>query len=106
MFIIVSRILLPKGAVGLTLFPFILVSKKSYLDDKVLVNHEKIHIKQQMELLILPFYFWYLIDFGIQYLKYKNKHEAYRNIIFEKEAYKHEKDVDYLKTRKIFGFLR
>ena len=106
MIIITSPIFLPKGIRGLTLFPFVFLSEKSDLHDKVLINHEIIHIRQQLELLVLPFYLWYLIDFGIQYLKYKNKHEAYRNIIFEKEAYKHEKDVDYLKTRKIFGFLR
>jgi hypothetical protein len=31
--------------------------------DKVFVNHEKIHLRQQLELLVLPFYVWYIIEF-------------------------------------------
>jgi hypothetical protein len=31
---------------------------------------------------------------------------AYRNISFEREAYANEKDLDYLKRRSFFGFLK
>ena len=106
MIIITSRFLIKNGIRGLTLYPFIIVSQKSDLEDEVLINHEKIHIRQQLELLILPFYIWYLIDFLYQLYKFKNKNKAYRNIIFEKEAYQNENNLDYLHTRKFFGFLK
>jgi hypothetical protein len=106
MIYITCRFLIQIGIRGLTIFPFIIVSQKCDLKDKVLVNHEKIHIRQQLELLILPFYIWYLVDFIFQYYKYKNKHEAYRNIIFEREAYQNEKQLDYLENRKLWSFLK
>ncbi|MBC7440762.1 MAG: hypothetical protein H7250_12375 [Flavobacterium sp.] len=106
MIIITSKYLIRNGIRGLTLFPFILVSEKADLKDEKLINHEKIHIQQQKELLILPFYFWYFIDFVIQFFKFKNKNSAYRNICFEKEAYANEKNLNYLKQRKFWNFLK
>lgn len=35
-----------------------------------------------------------------------NSRTAYYNISFEKEAYEHEKDVEYLKRRKFWGFIK
>jgi hypothetical protein len=106
MIIITSKYLIQNGIRGLTLFPFIFVAEKSDLKDEILINHEKIHIHQQIELLVLPFYIWYLIDFGFQFFKYKNKNLAYRNICFEKEAYANEKKLNYLKERNFWSFLK
>ena len=105
MFLIVSKYLIPKGYAGMTVFPFIILKEKKYLDNKVTINHEKIHIRQQLELLILPFYIWYFGDLFFKYLKYQNFQEAYRNIIFEREAYANEKNLDYLKSRSFWRFL-
>ncbi len=106
MILIVSKYLIPKGYRGLTFFPFVILKYRNESANKVLLNHEKIHLKQQLELLILPFYLWYFIDFFIKYLKYKNKNIAYRSIIFEREAYANEKDLNYLKSRSFWGFLK
>lgn len=106
MFLIVSKYLIPKGYAGMTFFPFIILKYKSYLANSTTINHEKIHIKQQLELLVLPFYFFYFLDFGFQYLRYRNINKAYRNICFEKEAYHNEKNSCYLKTRKNYAFLK
>jgi len=105
MIIVTSKYLIQNGIRGLTLFPFIFVAKQSDLKDEILINLEKIHIQQQKELLVLPFYIWYLIDFGIQFLKFKDKNKAYRNICFEKEAYANEKNLSYLMKRKFWNFL-
>jgi hypothetical protein len=70
------------------------------------VNHERIHLRQQLELLIVPFYIIYGLEFVFRLIAYKNWKEAYQNISFEREAYKNEKDLDYLKTRPLFGFMR
>ncbi len=89
---------------GITLWPFIIL-KKEYLTNKVLLNHEKIHLRQQIELLIFPFYLWYGIEFLIRYLQYKSWDKAYRNISFEREAYANEKNLEYLERRKFWGYL-
>jgi hypothetical protein len=99
------KIKLPKDIIAITLYPFILTNKNKIIDDYTL-NHEKIHIKQQKELLIFLFYIWYGIEYLIKMIKYKNSHTAYMNISFEREAYKHEQDLHYLDKRKLFSFIK
>jgi len=107
MIIIVCQRLLKNTKIsGITLFPFIFLKKSEYLQNRILINHEKIHIRQQMELLVLPFYIWYLTEYYIKYLKYRNPDRAYRNISFEREAYTNEHNSDYLKRRQFWSFLK
>lgn len=106
MFVIVAKYLIPKGYRGLTVFPFVLIKYRFDSENKVLVNHEKIHIRQQMELLVLPFFLWYFVEYAVRLLQYKNANQAYRNISFEREAYVNELDLDYLETRSFFRFLK
>lgn len=87
---------------GMALFPFLLVKYKS--PSKVLINHECIHFKQQIELLILPFYIWYVFEYLIHRISGKTRNQAYRNISFEKEAYENDDDLQYLKKRKLWAF--
>jgi hypothetical protein len=97
---------MPRGFRGLTFFPFVFLKNKEDVLDKVFVNHEKIHLRQQIELLVLPFYVWYVMEFFIRWIMTKDKNVAYRNISFEKEAYTNEKNLHYLKKRRIFAFWR
>jgi hypothetical protein len=106
MFVIVAKYLIPKGYRGLTLFPFVFVKYRFDSDNKVLVNHEKIHLRQQLELLVLPFFVWYFVEYAVRLLQYKNANLAYRNISFEREAYANELHLDYLKTRPFFRFFK
>ncbi len=106
MILIASKYLIPKGYRGLTIFPFVILSDASDKENSVLINHEKIHLRQQIELLILPFYVWYLIAFLRYFLRYRNFSKAYRNISFEKEAYDNEMDLKYLQKRNFFNFLK
>jgi hypothetical protein len=105
MFVIVAKYLIPKGFRGLTIFPFVFLKYTFDSENKVLVNHEKIHIRQQLELLVLPFFLWYLMEYAIRLLQYKNANLAYRNISFEREAYANEQHFDYLKNRSFLSFL-
>ena len=91
--------------IAITIWPFIIINKK-YKGDDVLVNHEKIHLKQQVELLWLPFFIWYFVEFLVRYVQYKNWHLAYLNISFEREARDNEYDFSYLKNRKLFSFFK
>ncbi|AOR28713.1 hypothetical protein FORMB_16740 [Formosa sp. Hel1_33_131] len=103
--IIVSKFIVRKGYAAMAIFPFIFFKKKEYINP-VRLNHERIHLRQQLELLLIFFYLWYLIDFIVKYAKYRNWKTAYRNIIFEREAYSFEKDLNYLKKRKFYNFIR
>ncbi len=99
-----NRFLVPKGYRAITLYPFIFIRNDRDKYDKELINHECIHLRQQKELLILFFYVWYFLDFVIKYLRYRNWDKAYRNIIFEREAYNNQSNLDYLKVRGIWWF--
>lgn len=90
----------------MTLFPFIFLKTVALKENKVLINHEKIHLKQQLETLIIPFYFCYLLEFLIRLLQYKNWKKAYRNISFEREAYANQANLDYIENRSIWAFLK
>jgi hypothetical protein len=105
MILIVFKYLTPRGFRGLTFFPFVFLMNKEDVLDKVFVNHEKIHLRQQLELLVLLFYVWYVMEFLIRWIITKDKNIAYRNISFEKEAYTNEKDLNYLKSRSFWKFL-
>jgi len=89
---------------GITLFPFIFLKRKSLKYDRVLLNHEKIHLRQQLEMGILPFYCCYLGEFCYGLWKHKNGYKAYRSISFEQEAYAHEHDLGYLSKRRRWAF--
>lgn len=104
MILIVLKFLTPRGFRGLTFFPFVILADAADKKNQVLINHEKIHIRQQLELLILPFYLWYLIEFFVLWIKYKDKNKAYKNIVFEREAYDFETNLYYLKNRKSWSF--
>lgn len=99
--ILVTR-LVPYSAMAL--YPFILIKRNELRDNAELIHHEKIHHRQQLELLIVGFYILYGINYLFHLAKHRNHYKAYRAIIFEREAFAMDKDLDYLKRRKIFAF--
>lgn len=103
--ILISKYLVPRGYVGMTFFPFVILKKRSLKDDVILVNHENIHLKQQIEFLVVPFFVWYGIEFLVRLVHYKKWSLAYRNISFELEAYANEHDLEYLRSRRFWAFL-
>ena len=106
MFLIVAKYLIPKGFRGVTIYPFVLVKYREDLNDSFFINHEKIHIRQQVELLIIPFFIWYLSEYFVRLLQYRNANRAYRNISFEREAYAEESNLLYLKNRPLYCFCK
>ena len=91
--------------VGISLAPFGIYIKKEYLTFKGIANHEKVHWKQQLEMLIIFFYLWYGIEWLIRRL-FINGKNAYKNISFEREAYANEYNFEYLQARKHFNWFK
>lgn len=93
-------------AEGMAIFPFILVRKETYKTNTLLLRHEKIHLRQQAEMIVIFFYLFYLLNYIFNLLHYRNHRQAYMNIIFEKEAYTKEGEVDYLRKRRPFAWIK
>ncbi len=96
----------PKQVSGISIFPFIILEKDSLKEDKTFINHELIHIYQQMELLFIFFILLYYMEFFIRFVKLGNFQKAYQSISFEREAYANESKYNYMKTRKWFSFIK
>ena len=98
---LMKRLPLVKSYYAICLFGFIFSVRPLSVTE---LNHEEIHAAQQRELLYLPFFIWYVIEWGILFLKYRDWETAYFHIRFEQEAYQHQADLDYLKHRKHFRY--
>ena len=61
------------GYIGITIFPFIFIGKQ-YKNRPNLINHERIHFQQQIELLVLPFFILYFGNYLINLFKYRFNH--------------------------------
>lgn len=106
MIVVVNKYLLAKGFKGVSLWPFVVIRDKQAANDLVFLNHERIHLKQQQELLVLAFYVWYTVEFLFRYALYKNAYKAYYNISFEREAYQNEFNPGYCANRKFWSFTK
>ena len=93
----------------LTIFPFI-IFKKDYAENvsepflEMDINYESIRIQQQKEMLVIPWFIWYAIEYCIKF-RYIGI-DVNDEISFNKEAYANESNKDYLKTRKFWAFLK
>jgi hypothetical protein len=97
--------LLPKRYHAIAIFPFIFL-RRGGAENEMLINHERIHLRQQAELLILPFYLWYLVEYLLKLIIYREHDKAYHSISFEREAYRNDEDLDYLEKRKFWSFVK
>ncbi|MDM9631584.1 hypothetical protein QU605_08890 [Robiginitalea sp. M39] len=104
--ILVFRHLFYRSYVGLGLWPFIILRSKALKSDKALINHERIHLRQQAELFLVFFYIFYLVEWLLKSLYYLDFYRAYRNISFEREAYMEEQNLQYLQERKPYQALK
>lgn len=81
----------------ITIFPFIISKDKI---DTITLRHERIHIEQQKELLVVFFLLLYIL----YWLKYRmqgmTNYEAYMLIPFEREAYLKQYSPKYIFKRR------
>jgi len=104
--IIYSKYFPPKGFGAINLFGLIIARKEYGKLNDVEKNHERIHTRQMLEMLIIFFYITYIIEWLIRLIQYKDRKKAYLNISYERESYKHMYDLDYLKRRHFFAFIK
>ncbi len=86
---------------GFCCFPFIFIKEEA--SDR-LIRHETIHYHQMKETLVLGYLIIYIVSYLINRYKKMSHQVAYRNIIFEVEAYDNQHIVDYLKYRKKYNW--
>ncbi len=102
--VIYNKYLPIKGYAAINLFGIIFARKEFKPLSGFIENHERIHTAQMRELLFVFFYLWYVIEWVIRLIQYRDSKEAYLNISFEREAYQNQKDLSYLKYRKKYEF--
>lgn len=96
--------LVPKGFC-VNLFGTAWTRDTSWIDEKV-INHERIHSAQQLELLWIPFYVLYLLEWLYRLVQHKHWKKAYFAISFEREAYAHGDNLSYLKHRRPYSWIK
>lgn len=108
-----SKIIPIKGFAAVNIFGVVFVREEAqtYFDYDPnsytrMINHEGIHTKQMQELLFMPFYVWYLLEWVVRLVMYRDMRKAYRNISFEREAYANQYNWDYNKERKRYAFIQ
>ena len=106
MFVVVNKFILAKQFDGVVLWPFVIVKRKELMHNPVFMNHERIHLRQQLELLVVFFFIWYFFEYFIRLIKYRDSYKAYNKICFEREAYAKEKELNYLSKRPFWSFIK
>lgn len=90
---------------AIAIYPFVFVRRDSVNAERL--NHEMIHIRQQLEMLIVFAYVWYLVEFLWRFISYGFKLEkAYYFHSMEREARINQKNGNYLLNRKAYSFLK
>lgn len=102
--IIYNNIIPFKGFAAINIFGIIFARKECEPLTQRETNHEAIHTAQMRELGYIGFYIIYLLEWLFRLIKQSwTGQKAYRNISFEKEAYKKQDRKTYLSYRKPFA---
>jgi len=96
----------PKGFAAINLFGLI-IGRSEYGSLSVReLNHEKIHSRQIVEMLWVFFYLFYFIEWLIRLVQFRSPMQAYYNISFEREAYRNDRNLNYLSHRRWYSSFR
>lgn len=93
---------------GLSVFPFVVLREYHRNTERgtIILNHETIHFRQTVETLVVGFYVVYVVNYLINLLIYRHPILAYKNLLFEREAYSNQTDLTYCDTRRWFSWIR
>lgn len=95
-----------KRAKGAAWFPFLFVRSEAHINP-VLVNHERIHFRQQLETLFLGSLIFNTAEklYARIFLR-KSRFDAYLWKSAEQEAYINQDNLNYLKSRPLWNQFR
>lgn len=99
--IIRNPFLPPKNFAAINILGMLFCRKNTLITPDI-VQHEQIHTRQMVELLFVGFYVWYLVEWIVRLTM---KGNAYRNICFEREAYDHADESNYLARRRPYAWM-
>ena len=107
--IIYNRFIPFKGFFAINLFGTLFVRQEKgkpepYVSPRT-INHESIHTEQMKELGYIFFYIWYFIEWLLEVLL-PPYDKAYSDISFEEEAFNNENNLNYLKSRKRYNWIK
>ena len=57
-------------------------------------------------MLFILFYVWYVVEWFIKYIYYRDLYRAYHAISFERETYEHDWDKEYINRRRHFAWMK
>ncbi len=116
--VIRNRFLPLPGFACINLCGVIFARPEAIVDDEIL-RHEFIHTLQMREMAFIGFYLWYLAEWLVRLIVQLcsvpltspwqwrgHLLSAYRNMLFEQEAYNHAADDAYLQVRKPYAWIR
>jgi len=91
------------SAYAITIWPFIFIRDEG---NPITITHEKIHLRQQVELGIVGFYLLYAGFWLYFFSKTKDRYSAYYLNPFEREAFGEQYGGErYLKNRPFYAWL-
>ena len=93
----------PRRFLAITLFPFIFHKGRMSEQD---IRHETIHLWQQATLLVVLFYVLYLLFWVVNLVRYRDSFRAYREIPFERSAYRLVSQPGLKRRTKAFDWVR
>ena len=105
--VIENKIIPPKGYKAITIGPYIFIKPGTKLSEKD-YNHEAIHWEQYKETLVIGFFLIYVIEFIYKFI-FVNRGEwkkTYHKLSMEKEAYLNQDNLDYIKNRKHYKWIK
>lgn len=85
---------------------FIILREERFKHNYKLLNHEKIHYRQQRELFFVGHWILYLSFYLYHLIRLRSHIEAYERNPFEREAYSHESDMTYLNDRPAYHWMK
>ena len=104
--IIYNKLIPMKGYKAVNLFGVLFAREGARLTAED-IRHEEIHTAQMRETLYVVFYIWYAAEWLARFIGNGLKaHLAYRNVVFEREAYCNQQDAGYMDKRKAWDFLK
>lgn len=102
----IAGLVLPRRYSAMCIWPFVIVRKGIHVSEQSsLLNHERIHARQQLEMLLAGFFLWYGVEYLIRLICLRQHDKAYHRISFEQEAFANDQNMDYLKKRKPFSWM-